>query len=533
MNDSTFTGLITLPLLCIAALFAMMLYRDHTAQQAPQGTAAAQSVQEQFELTREVRALLEVHYDGEVDSQAIVNGGLQGMARAMDDRYTALLPPIEARYAGEETQGSYSGIGVTITRKASGDGTLIVRGVYPGGPADQGGIEMGDRITAVREVAGDGETVSLIGKDFDGARALIRGDADTQIELTILRSPDSDDAAEGEEQELKLMVTRGSLPILSVRGTRMLDGEGKIGYTRISDFHLNTPDQLLEAIEELKQQGAQALVLDLRENPGGVLGSAVRIADMFIAEEEKVIVSTKAKQEKLKRLKEYGIDPDTESAGYQWKTQDDVAEITLPTVVLMNQASASASEVLAGALQDYNLALIVGTRSYGKGLVQRPFPLKSDPRYTLKITIASYYTPLGNNLRRSRDDAPGGITPDLYFPLSSSQHNEMIARFNLQTYELPKPGRSFYEEEDRRAWEAADPQIVAAQKVLRGEPVNVPAYAGMDLPEDSEDSAKKDKGDDPDSDMPKDAPQDSSESEDHQSQPDQSDQDAQPSDPRE
>jgi|GEM_PF-462856 len=469
MSNSTFLGMVLLPLLALSALLGLMLYQDHLSTLPPEGLTQAQQAATEQALLRDVRALLEVHFDGEVKPEVLFRGQLSGMSGSLKDRYTSVLFPVEATKLSEESAGAYGGLGVTVT--PNNDGTLTISRIAPESPALGAGFKMGDRIVGMRDISAGKDAISFVGYVGDKTK-LMRGPSGTTIEVMIERADD----------KKTILVERGLVPIHSVQGTRMVDEEHKVGYLRLNQFNSNSPEQLLEAIEKLRALGARRLILDLRDNGGGLLNTAVEIADMFIAEEDKVVVSTKASQAKLERLKELKIEPDLESRGRVMKTQDDEAQIDMPTVVLMNSRSASASEVLAGALQDYNLVLILGTPSYGKGVVQRPFPVPADPRYMVKITIATYFTPLGNNLHRATPNGPGGITPDVIYPMSTEQESQMIQRFNIQAYELPAEGESFPNEEDQAAWAAADPQIDAAIKLLLGERIEVPVHAGGKVP---------------------------------------------------
>ncbi|NUQ33682.1 MAG: S41 family peptidase [Planctomycetaceae bacterium] len=440
-----------LPLIALVCV-SLMWWNERT--RSLQGTRERERA-----LFSEVMALLEAHYDGPVDREQLLAGGLSGIAEAAKDRYTIVWTPEEAKQETERSEGKIVGIGVVIEWR---EGAYpFVRFVEPGGPAHKAGIRSGDQIAAV-----DGtSTKELENKTLV---ALVRGKLGTVVKLTIDRAG----------QSLEFPVTRAEVELRSVQGTRMLDGT-TVGYMRIENFSLATHDQFERAFAELRQTGMTALILDLRDNRGGVLDDAVKIADGFIEKDGLPIVSTRSTDEKLERCKELGIAIDKSSAGEVYHSKDGGSVGDIPLVLLVNEASASASEVLAGALQDYGRAFLIGTKTYGKGRVQKVFPLpssKDDQPYHLKITVARYYTPLGRGLNRSSPrDEPSGIEPDIDYPVSAAQKLAILRRFEIEKYETPANADALSLEEDRKAWATPDPHIEAALRYLRGEKIFVPA----------------------------------------------------------
>lgn len=306
---------------------------------------------------------IESQYVTEVEEDNLVNGAISGMVRTLDDPHSIYLDKKLYNQLKTETSGSFGGIGVYMGFK---DGGVQVLGVIPESPGEKVGLIAGDSILAVNS-----QPVSEI---EPGEVALkIRGKVGTDVELLIRR--------EGEEDKT-YTITRDIIKVKTVAGKMLDDREG---YVRISNFSENTGKEFKTTVSELENQGMKGLILDLRQNPGGVITSCVEIAQEIVP--AGTIVSV------IKR--------DGEKEVYTSNLQ----KPKFPIVVLLDQNSASASELLSGALQDTKAALIVGKTSYGKGSVQTVIPMFHDDG--LKLTIAKYYTPNG----RSIDGT--GITPDV------------------------------------------------------------------------------------------------------------------------
>ena len=285
------------------------------------------------------------------------------------DPHSVLIPQESEAEISERMQGSFSGVGVEFTIYRD---TLVFVHIMEGGPAEDYGLQAGDRIYAI-----DNDTI--VGPDLTNevVTEKIKGPIDTYVVFKIKR----------DGLLLTAAVQRGMIPLESVTGTRMF---GPIGYTRIERFAESTYEELVDALEELSAQGMRALVLDLRDNPGGYLHEAVDIADLFL-EEGKTIVSTKYKNGRTNIAEATGLD------GYE----------DLPIHIVINGQSASASEVVSGALQDHDRATIYGSTSFGKGLVQEDKILPDGS--TVRLTVAYYYTPSGRSIQKPYDgaDLPG------------------------------------------------------------------------------------------------------------------------------
>ena len=329
---------------------------------------------------------IEYQYVQEVDEETLINGAISGMVRSLDDPHSLYLDKKIYSQLKAETSGSFGGIGVYMGFK---NGGVQVLGVIPESPGEKVGLLAGDSILAVNS-----QPVSEI---EPGEVALkIRGEIGTNVELLIHR--------EGEEDKT-YTITRDVIQVKTVAG-KMLDE--REGYIRISNFSENSGKEFKEKVQELENQGMKGLILDLRQNPGGVITSCVEIAQEIVP--AGTIVSV------IKR--------DGEKEVYTSNLQ----QPKFPIVVLLDENSASASELLGGALQDTKAALIVGKTSYGKGSVQTVIPMLHEDG--LKLTIAKYYTPNG----RSIDGT--GIVPDvevaLEIPLQTSEEIDLTSFVDTQ-----------------------------------------------------------------------------------------------------
>ncbi len=376
----------------------------------------------------EVRALVLSQYVEKVDDQQLLNGALKGMAGTLDP-HSAYLDAESYADMRKDTEGHFGGIGVEITFE---DGWVTVITPIEGTPAHEAGILAGDRILAV-----DGQSTE--GLDTNGVSRLVRGKAGTKVTLTIY-SP-------GDDATREVTLTRAEIQMKSVKRVGMLDSTASIGHLAITHFQDGTAKEVSLAIDALLARGMKSLVIDVRNNPGGLFDEAVAIADLFL--ESGVIVSTRG------RIK----DANREELA--------VAEGTLPgfpVALVVNQGSASASEILAGALQDHRRAVLVGARTYGKGSVQRVYPFDDGERGALKLTTARYYTPSGRSIHKTKDDV-GGIVPDVLITLSIDEQREMARKIREETLRRRSEGGEI------GAPEYVDPQLQRAIDVLKGVPV--------------------------------------------------------------
>jgi carboxyl-terminal processing protease len=315
----------------------------------------------------DVIELVEKNYVDEVESKKMIENAIQGMVGSLDP-HSSLLTPESYKELQIDTQGEFTGIGIHVTMR---NNLVTVISPIEGTPAYEGGIKAGDKIVKV-----DGVTTD----NLRDAVKRMRGPKGTDVVVTIIR--------EGEPKPIDFELVRDVIPIHSVKSTSLSPG---YGYVWITHFRENTYDDLVDALEKLesKDKPLKGLVLDMRDNPGGVLDQAIRISDLFL--QEGIIMTSKGRQKRHNRT-------------YRAR-KDDSRPRTYPMVVLVNGGSASASEIVAGALQDQKRALIIGTTSFGKGSVQSIENLRDG--YALKLTIARYYTPSGRSIQAK------GVEPDI------------------------------------------------------------------------------------------------------------------------
>jgi len=392
-------------------------------------------VDRDIELLRSVRNLAIEEFVQDVDSEELVDDALRGMLQGLD-RYSRFYGHEEIAQLDRETYGEFRGIGV-VFRPPSSDGQVLFP--FPGSPAGAAGIQVGDQILKI-----DGRRVAEM--DAGGLQRAIQKATGNELRLTVR-------GLDGKERRLLLELDQVMDP--TVRHARMLDPQRGVGYLSIYSFSHKTPDEFDHAVSELERHGLKSLVIDLRSNPGGILDAAVKIANRFI--ESGTIVATRTRSET--RITE--------------AVEKEATLLDLPLVVLVDSGSASASEVLSGALQDHCAAAIVGERSYGKGTVQtlRRFP---ENRAIIKLTTATYFTPSWRRIeRRGEDDDEYGISPDLLIELTIEEKRE-VYRF-LETYSPPPMHVEairrweFQEDAELILEQPQDRHLDAAVALLRGE----------------------------------------------------------------
>lgn len=313
---------------------------------------------------------IETKYVNDTDDVKLIDGAIDGMVKSLNDPHSNYLSPKMYKTLMEQTEGSFAGIGVVMGM--DNEQKIHIVGIMENSPGQKAGLQEGDEILAV-----DGVPVTQMA--FDEVAAHVRGQAGTDVVLTIMRDNANQD----------ITITRDNIKLKTV-GHKMLDNN--IGYIQIVSFSEDTANEFNEAYNDLKNQGMKALVLDLRNNPGGLLTTCVEIAKKLVPKGE--IVSIVDKQ------------------GNKETYSSSLEVPEYPLVVLINKNSASASEILSGAIQDTKAGTIIGNTSYGKGSVQTILPMFEDD--AVKLTIAKYYTPSG----RSIDGT--GITPDIEINLDEN-----------------------------------------------------------------------------------------------------------------
>jgi len=402
------------------------------------------TVYEQLDLFGDIFERIRAQYVEEVDSADLIEAAINGMLTSLDP-HSSYLAPEDAQDMREQTRGEFGGLGIEVTQE---DGWVKVVTPMDGTPAFNAGIESGDFITQV-----NGE--SLLGLNLTEAVELMKGPVGSEIIITIVR--------EGTDDPFDVSIVRDIIKLTAVR-TR---AEGNTVVMRVSTFndqtYANLKEGLAKTVEELGGlDSVDGFVLDLRNNPGGLLNQAIRVSDAFLEAGE--IVSTR------------GRDPQN---GDRYNAQaGDLAE-GKPIVVLINGGSASASEIVAGALQDHRRAIVVGTRSFGKGSVQTVMPLRSDG--AMRLTTARYYTPSGRSIQAL------GVSPDIIVqqpprvqPSEEEQEEtarrtrtEADLRGSLDNDSLSEDERRQIEEERAAAEKAAelrksDYQLAYAIDILKG-----------------------------------------------------------------
>jgi carboxyl-terminal processing protease len=344
-------------------------------------SAKSEGAYEELKIFSDVIELIEREYVDEVDTKELIQNAIQGMVHSLDP-HSSLLPLDAFKDLQIDTKGKFTGIGIHITMQ---DGFVTVISPIEDTPAYNAGILARDKIIKV-----DGKPT----KDLRQAVNMMRGPKGTEVEVTILR--------EGLKKPLEFNLVRDVIPIQSVKSFNLKPG---YGYIRLSNFTGTTTNELLKALEKMEEAEAslKGLVLDLRNNGGGLLNQSIKVADLFL--DDGIILSIKGRNNKNTKM--FNATPSSVARNY-------------PMVVLINGGSASASEIVAGALQDHKRALILGTTSFGKGSVQTVETLRDGSG--LKLTIARYYTPNDRSIQAK------GIQPDIFLKHRRLDPNEMSRR---------------------------------------------------------------------------------------------------------
>ena len=324
-----------------------------------------------------LKGLIDENYIGDVDEEALEEGIYKGYIQGLEDPYSVYYNEEETKDLYETTEGEYSGIGAVLSQDLE-SGVITLVQIYEGSPAAKAGLKDTDILTKVGDI-------EVTGMDLSEVVTYIKGEKGTDVDLTVLRGEDA--------EEITVTATRDTVEAQTVKYEML---EGQTGYLSVSEFDSVTYAQYEEALNELTAQGMTGLIVDLRNNPGGNLNTVCEMLDMVLP--KGTIVYTEDKDGKRETA-----------------TSDDEHQINVPMVVLVNGNSASASEIYAGAIQDYGIGKIVGTQTYGKGVVQQIFDLGDGT--SVKLTIAEYFTPNG----RSIDGE--GITPDVEVEYEADENN--------------------------------------------------------------------------------------------------------------
>ena len=369
------------------------------------------------------------NYVEEKQSEDLITGAIRGVISELDD-FSQYLPPKDYKALKNDTRGDFGGLGIRLGKK---DGFITVMSPMPNTPAFAAGVMPGDRILFV-----DDKDVSNMA--LDEAVELMRGPVGSKVKVVMSRKEEGSD----EYKTLPDFIFKRAKIVPEVVHYRMLPDQ--IGYIYLVDFSGHSSEEMKKALKTLSDQGMKGLVLDLRFNPGGLLTGAADIAKLFMGNHSLIVYTQGRKPEFYQ----------------EFRTGATAAYPDLPMVVLINQGSASASEIVSGALQDNDRAVIVGQRSFGKASVQQVMPL--DGGAGLKLTIAKYYTPKGRLIQRDYKDKTkekeGGIFPDVPVEVSAKEEVEVLMQYNNVVY---TPGNK----EPKADFSKKDPVLEKAVEVLK------------------------------------------------------------------
>lgn len=417
-----------LPLLFAITLIAGMWIGSSLRKHIPFSRGLFQTARPSS--VQEVMDLVSLKYVDKVDPDSLTEDAIDAMLGHLDP-HSVYIPSSRLEEVNDDLQGNFEGIGVEFFII---NDTMNVTNILHDGPSEKAGLQVGDRFLKIGDSVVAGNTITI-----DRVRKLLRGPGGSKVNVTVLRA----------KQTLQTTITRGTIPLYSVDASYMIDGS--TGYIHLNKFSGTTYEEFMQAMEDLQQKGMKSLVFDLRDNSGGILNEAVDIVDEFLDSDKLIVYTQGAKQPRQE---------------YRCKRPGLFEEGKL--VLLVDEGSASASEVVAGALQDWDRATIVGRRSFGKGLVQEQYDLSNGA--ALRLTVARYYTPLGRNIQKPYDQGRdayndelterfhngevvngdtathhtgeafktkkgrtvyggGGITPDLFVPFDTTSYSEEV--YNL------------------------------------------------------------------------------------------------------
>jgi carboxyl-terminal processing protease len=360
----------------------------------------------------EVLSLVQSNYVEDIESKKLVEGAIKGLLKTLDP-HTSYMPPEVYKEMQVETEGQFGGLGIEITVR---DDQLIVVSPIEDTPAFRAGLKAGDRILKI-----DGEITKDISL-LDAVRKM-RGPRGTPVTVTIMR--------EDFEAPKDFTITRDVIKVRSVTHRKLDD---TLGYVRLRNFHKTTGDELEEALRDLEEQKISGLVLDLRNNPGGLLNQAVEVVDKFVGKDQ-LIVYTQGR---------------VRNQNMRFSSKGDRPHLEYPLVILVNGGSASASEIVAGALQDHGRAIVLGTQTFGKGSVQTIIPLSDGSG--LRLTTARYYTPKGYLIQGN------GIAPDIKVENKPVEKAEAASTPRKTVREKDLPNALDKAKELEKAKEQEDPE---------------------------------------------------------------------------
>ncbi|MDR4507973.1 MAG: S41 family peptidase [Candidatus Brocadiaceae bacterium] len=411
--------------------------RPHDVVASRNNEQATEDIYNEFEVFIKVVKAIQDKYVDEIDLNTILTNAYRGMLSELDP-FSQYFSAEELTDLKIETEGEFEGLGIEVSVK---EGLLTVITPLLDSPAFKAGVLIGDKILKV-----DGKLIKNM--SIRDAVKILRGKLGTETTLTVLH--------EGETKPVEITIKREKIHVNSIRGARMVEEEYKIGYFAVTNFQDNTIKDMEAAVEDLLKKGMKSLVMDLRFNPGGVLSAAVEMVDKFL--EKGIIVSTKGRehlQNFVYHARKKGTYPD------------------FPLVVLVNNGSASASEIVAGAIKDHKRGILLGIKTYGKGSVQSLISV-GEGSVALKLTTARYYTPSGICIHDK------GVEPDINVPLNYTQIkvlHEHLSQANIdEKIRQTKEGRATGSEEmaikdagtEKEGPQYKDIQLERAIDILKG-----------------------------------------------------------------
>ncbi|MBU0759572.1 MAG: S41 family peptidase [Candidatus Omnitrophica bacterium] len=382
------------------------------------------SIYKELELFSDAVSIIRSDYVEEPQAKDLIYGALKGMLSSLDP-YSQFMDPDTYNEMKIETEGEFGGIGIEITIQ---DDLLTIITPIDDTPAFEAGLKAGDKIVKIEgEITRDLTLIDAVKK--------LRGKPGTQVNITILR--------ESEKKLLDFSITRSVIKLESIKKAEII--ESGIGYIRLSEFQEKTQRDLEESLRKLEMEGMKALILDLRNNPGGLLDSAVDVAGKFL-EEGQVVVSTKGR---------------VENQNLVFKSKNKNRHLDYPLLVLVNGGSASASEIVAGAMQDLGRGLIMGTKSFGKGSVQTVVPMSDGS--AVRLTTSKYFTPNGCSIHGE------GITPDIVVEYEEQpKEEEKKGNDSLKVFEGLVGQEKGAEKKEETRKKEYDNQVASAIDVLKG-----------------------------------------------------------------
>jgi carboxyl-terminal processing protease len=377
--------------------------------------ARADGAEDYLRTFTQILELAESRHVDEVASEELIEGAIRGMLQTLDP-HSNFLEPRSYQEMREEQRGSFSGLGIVISLRGD-ENLLTVISPIEGTPAFRAGIRAGD---VIAEIEGD----ETLGMSIDDALILLRGPRGTQVSIGIGR--------EGYDEVIPFTLTRDVIPTNSIQYSYMI--RPGVGYIRIKNFTQTTERELKDELEILLADGMEKLVLDLRWNPGGLLGQAIRVSSQFLNEGDNIVL-TRGRTNRANE--EYGV-------------TEDGFHLDVPMIVLLNRGSASASEIVAGAIQDHDRGLVVGETSWGKGLVQTVYSLSNDS--ALALTTARYYTPSGRLIQRDY-----GSLEDYFSPMTAESDEDLAQEGPVDPFAaVPEEGdgveETFYTDGGRKVY---------------------------------------------------------------------------------